>query len=291
MMKNSCFAFRPFNVGGCFEFKLPNGKTMLVDPYFPDDGKGVGKDKEVVEACDYILLTHTHFDHDMHVGYFSEKFHPKVFVQADAAIETMIFHKIPIDNIIPVNHGQEFELDGFKLQGYMTKHASFGLRKWDPDKDITLTKFGLPGHKKLDAYGDVQCVNYLIAFDNGFTTAIVSGTDFSCDIQKKATEHHIDLLIRQFGMRKGPQTSGDSHGVDFNSQIPPEEFADVIAKYHAQIMIPFHFENTLKHWGEERLKAYVDAVTEEMSHRYPGRVMFYPEAYTWYHVGLDISKG
>lgn len=284
-MKNVCFSFRPFNVGGCFEFKLPNGKTIMVDPYFPEDGKGVGKDKEAVEACDYILLTHTHFDHDMHVGYFVEKFNPRVFVQADAAIDVMIFHQIPLDNIIPVHHGQEFELDGFLVQGFMTKHANFGLRKWDPNHDLTLKRVGVAGHKKVDTYGDVECVNYLLTLDNGFTTAIISGTDFSSDIQKKATEHHIDLLFRQFGMRRGMKSA-----MDFDSQIPPDEFAGVIAKYHAQVMIPFHFENSLKTWGEERLRAYVEDVSAEMRKRYPGRIMFYPEAWIWYHAGVDISK-
>ncbi|MBS6643981.1 MAG: MBL fold metallo-hydrolase [Clostridiaceae bacterium] len=275
-------SFRPYNVGGCFEFKLPNDKTVLIDPYFPEDGKGIGKDKEVVKACDYILLSHTHFDHDMHVGYFVEKFNPKVFTQASAAEAVMIFHDIPIDNIIPVHHGQTFELDGFTVQAFMTKHATFGPRKYDPDHDPTFKRTGIKGHKRVDMYGDIECVNYLITLENGFTTAIVSGTDFSKEIQKLCTQHHIDLLFRQFGIRTEKGIVGDS-------QIPPEEFADVIARYHAQVSVPFHFENALKKWGEEKMADYLNSVNAALRKKKQCSVIIMPEAYAWYHAGIDIS--
>lgn len=289
-MKNSCLLFRPFNVGGCFELKLHNGKTVLIDPFFPEDGRPESAKEDSILACDYILLTHTHFDHDMHVGYFVKKFNPKVIVQASAAIEEMIFHQIPIDNIIPIHHGQEFELDGLQIQGFMTKHASFGLRKYDPNRDITYQKFGLEGHKRADVFGDIECVNYLLTLDNGFTMAIVSGTDFSADIRRKVADHHVDLLLRQFGMRKNMVTTGETlEKVNFDSQITPEEFANVIAQYHAQIMMPFHFENTLKRWGEEKLRAYLNDASEIMRQIYPGGAILYPEAYRWYQVGLDVT--
>lgn len=285
-MKNTSLSFRPFNVGGCFEFRLPNGKTILVDPYFPEDGKETGKDKEQVTACDYILLTHTHFDHDMHVGYFVEKFNPIVFTQAAAAEAVMLFHEIPMDNIIPVYHGQTFTLDDFTLQTYMTKHASFGMRKEDINNDITFRRTGITGHKRVDMYGDVECVNFILTLPNGFSFAIVSGTDFSKDIRHACANANLDILFRQFGMRRSMKNPGD-----FDSQIPPEEFADVLTQYHAQIMVPFHFENTLKFWGEEKLKAYLIQAEQALRKKDSCTTILYPDEWNWYQAGMDIRKG
>ena len=61
-----------------------------------------GSTREDVTGADYILLTHSHFDHDIDLGYFVEKFHSLVFCGSMSAEEVLKFHKIPYDNMIPV---------------------------------------------------------------------------------------------------------------------------------------------------------------------------------------------
>ena len=55
-MKYSSVKIRPFNVGGAFEVKLPNGKVILIDPYFTGIDFEGGFTREDVTGADYILL-------------------------------------------------------------------------------------------------------------------------------------------------------------------------------------------------------------------------------------------
>ena len=67
-MKSTSLKIRAFNVGGAFEIKLPNGKIVLIDPFFTSNQFEGGFTREDVTGADYILLTHSHYDHDIDVG-------------------------------------------------------------------------------------------------------------------------------------------------------------------------------------------------------------------------------
>ena len=127
-MKSQSIRIRPFNVGGAFEIVLPNGKVILLDPFFTGNQFDCGKTREDVTGADYIILSHTHFDHDLDVGYFVKKFDSKVFCGAMSAFELVKYHKIPYDNIFPVYPGQTYTLEDFTVSFYQTKHNPSGSR-------------------------------------------------------------------------------------------------------------------------------------------------------------------
>ena len=58
-MKYSSVKIRPFNVGGAFEVKLPNGKVILIDPYFTGVDFEGGFTREDVTGADYCSPTAT----------------------------------------------------------------------------------------------------------------------------------------------------------------------------------------------------------------------------------------
>ena len=62
----------------CFEIVLPSGKTMVLDPYM-DDSYTAPIRSDQIEGCDYILITHGHFDHVTDVGKLADRFGPKIF--------------------------------------------------------------------------------------------------------------------------------------------------------------------------------------------------------------------
>ena len=67
----------------CYEIVLPNGKVLVVDPCIELGYKIPGViEREPLDfkhddftGADYILLSHTHADHTMEVGYLAKKFH------------------------------------------------------------------------------------------------------------------------------------------------------------------------------------------------------------------------
>ena len=114
-MTSNSFKMRTFDAGANHEIVLPNGKVVLIDPYFirckfPDFTR------EDVTGADYIIVTHGHFDHDSDVGYFIEKFNSKVFCGVMTAEYLMKFHKIPFDNLFPVFPNSKFTMDDLTLE-------------------------------------------------------------------------------------------------------------------------------------------------------------------------------
>ena len=74
-----------------YEFVLPNGKTIVMDPYFDTEPAGGHNEfnytptklsaGEWVNGADYIILTHGHFDHVNDLGSVLNKY-PKAHVIA-----------------------------------------------------------------------------------------------------------------------------------------------------------------------------------------------------------------
>ena len=117
-MRRTNVSIRPFNVGCNFQLVLPNGTTILIDPWFTGNEFPGGFTREDITAADYIILTHAHFDHDLDVGYFVQKFNSRVFVGALSALDVLKYHKIPYDNIFPVFPNTKFTLDEFTIEFY-----------------------------------------------------------------------------------------------------------------------------------------------------------------------------
>lgn len=281
-MKNTSVRIRPFNVGCAFEIVLPNGKVVLTDPFFSGNDFPGGKTREDVTGADYIILSHTHFDHDIDVGYFVRKFDSKVFCGAMSAFELVKYHKIPYDNIFPVYPGQTYTLDDFTVFFYSAKHNPSGSRTYDPDHPIAL-KHGFPGHDGCDQLGSMESLDFMITTNNNFRIFANSGRILWKETFDVCRALRPNVLLRQAGLRRG-------HGDLFaGEQVPPAELAELFVKFGAQVIFPFHHEVLVMRWGLEKTNEYMDQVAAEVSKLDPGAMMINPVAWKWYNIGLDVS--
>ena len=276
-MESNCFKVRTFNTAANHEIVLPNGKVVLVDPYFMK----CDFDRENVTGADYIIVTHGHFDHDSDVGYFVEKFNAKVFSGVMTAEALMKFHKIPYDNIFPVFPGERYTMGDVTFDFWQAKHNESGRRTWDPDSDMTKKNWGLEGHQRLDMLGSMESLDWMITTNNGFRIMMVSGRAVFEESFNRCKELRPNVLLRQAGVRH-PERPGE--------QVPAEELAQLLVRYGAQLILPFHMDVIDKKWGHEKCVAYMGEVAEHVSRLDPGAVFLYPEAAKWYSVGLSITE-
>lgn len=281
-MNSNSIRFRPFNVGGAFEIVLPNGKVILLDPFFTGNDFECGKTREDITGADYIILSHTHFDHDIDVGYFVKKFDSKVFCGAMSAFELVKFHKIPYDNIFPVYPGQTYTLEDFSVSFFQTKHNPSGARTYDPDNPIA-AKIGIQGHDACDELGSMESLDFMITTNNNFRILENSGRIVWKEIFDVCKEKRPNVLLRQAGVRRG-------HGDLFSGeQIPPAELAELFTKFGAQVIVPFHHDVMVKRWGLQKTNEYLDKVAAEVHKQDPGAVMLNPVAWQWYSMGIEIT--
>lgn len=282
MLSNS-LKIRPFNVGAAFEIILPNEKIILIDPWFTGNQFDEGYSREDVTGADYIIVTHTHFDHDMDVGYFVRKFGSKIFVGAMSAPALIKFHKIPYDNVVPVFPGQKFTLPDFTLQTWQSKHNSSGGRIYDANADIAKDYIGLEGHQECDDLGSMESLDIMITTNNNFRILMASGTVVWEDLFDICKSNGPNILLRQAGMREA--------GGDFSTgkQVEPKILAELLVKYHAQIIFPFHHDMMIKRWGKQKLDKYFDTVKQELQKLDREAYFISPEAWKWYNIGIEVS--
>lgn len=275
---------RSFGVGCAHEIRLANGKHIVIDPFFGEK-ETPERGREAITAADYILITHTHFDHDLAAGYLAKKFHSKVFVGTMSAMDFLKFHRIPYDNVFPVTPGQTYRLEDFTLQVWTAKHNPSGGRIYDEETDICRKETGIEGHKECDTWGSLESMDYMITTNNSIRILVASGRIVWDDLFEECRRQHPNILLRQSGMRK---TGEDLFG---GGQVSATELAEVLVKYGAQLIIPFHYDVMVWKIGEDGVKQYFAQVKAEVERLALGTSLLYPESYRWYTVGFGVQEG
>ncbi len=276
-MKNTAFKIRSFCVGANHEIVLPNGKTVLIDPYFAGfENRETVRDS--VKCADLIILTHSHYDHDSDLGYFVKKCNAKVFCGALSCESLMKFHNIPFDNIFPVFPESKFTMDDLTLQFFQTKHNECGGMTFKTQKSSGV--FGVPGHEQADMWGSLESLDFMLTTKNGFRLMMVSGQDIFHDVFDRCNLFRPNVLLRQAGIR---------HAERPGEQVSAQEMAELLAKYGAEVIFPFHMDVLVKKWGEEKTAAYMQEVSDCLSKIDPGSTFIYPEALRFYNIGIDVT--
>lgn len=274
---------RSFGVGCAHEILLPNGRHILIDPFFgPEETPERGR--EAITAADYILITHTHFDHDLAAGYLAKKFGSKVFVGVLSASDFLKFHQIPYDQVFPVTPGQTYTLEDFTLQIWAAKHNPSGGKIYRPETDICKKETGIEGHQACDHWGSLESVDYMITTKNSLRILVASGRIVWEDLFEECRRQHPNILLRQSGMRK---TGEDLFG---GGQVSPQELAAVLVRYGAQLVIPFHYDVMVWKIGEDGVREYFWQVKEEVERLALGSSLLYPESWKWYRIGMGVES-
>ncbi|MBI4768187.1 MAG: MBL fold metallo-hydrolase [Deltaproteobacteria bacterium] len=99
----------------CFEFVLPSGKVLVVDPYIDYSPTAPIQCSEVTGA-DYMALTHGHYDHITDVGSLLQKFHSKVLCSREIAEPLSRAFNIDLGDLIRVSAGDRVEFGDLQIE-------------------------------------------------------------------------------------------------------------------------------------------------------------------------------
>ncbi len=108
----------------CFEIRLENQKTIVIDPYL-DDSVTAPITSDQIEGCDYIFITHGHYDHVLDVGKLVRRFDSEVFCSREIAGVLAELQGIDPERFTPIAVGDVVERAGLRAEVVQGSHVDF----------------------------------------------------------------------------------------------------------------------------------------------------------------------
>lgn len=252
----------------CYELKLPNGKGILIDPYINGSRYRV-KSVEDVEAADYILISHTHFDHVMDIGEVSQTFDSKIFAGNMSGMELAKYFDIPGYRMNLCSPGDVIFTEDFKLECFRAKHTKLGDFDRPSNWPENLKQENLKEEAAaMNLAGSYEYLNYLLTLPSGFRV-LVWGGGATIDGISHAKEYRPDVSIAQL-----PRESTD-------------DIADLYGAIGGRVIFPHHHDTFLE-MGMEGM-GRIEEVVEKTAERAPDTMVICPEKGKWYQIVTTVK--
>lgn len=284
VLSADCCSLRWINCQ-CFEIKLPNGKTIITDPCYdyPENAGSPladlfrlrGFTTKEIDACDYIILNHTHGDHIANLGELIERFSPTVICHSGVAAEiAQTYSDMKLTSVYPVDYDGHYYFDGFQMDTFHGAHKpqNFTWKCSMEDGDIISQD---PRLSRLHALGGFFNMNYLLTMDDGLRIAFVGGTNDGMDERLRSLRPNIVLRNKLFN--------------DLDIEQVADDWYRFMTQSHAQFVIPMHFEvweNQQPGFAEQTFRlANEKAKDTGLSCR-----MLSPKRTRWYRLSMDFTE-
>ena len=108
----------------CFEIVLPNGKTLVIDP-FVDDAVSSPITSDQFEGCDYLFLTHGHYDHILDAGKLAARFNPIIYCSQFVSESLTVHLGVNSDQVRTVTAGDIVRVNGMTIEVIQGTHVEF----------------------------------------------------------------------------------------------------------------------------------------------------------------------
>lgn len=228
----------------CFEMDF-GGVTVVNDPWITPN-PSTQLTWEAVEKCDYITLSHGHYDHITDIPELVKKFDPYVICGENTAMPLMKWTDLNPTKVFPVCPDLELDTDAVKIKALYGRHnlRPSGWNQLDKVWQSHEMTEGDPNLVELNKWGDFEYRNFLFTSPNGVKT-LMWGTPLDHPIQR-------NILIVQ---------KADIVMMMSTKRYPAADTAEFLSKTGCKTVIVHHidfprdkteFVNLLKYELEKR---------------------------------------
>ena len=267
-----------------FEMILPGGAHLLVDPWL-DEAYMYPVPLKEIERADYVLLTHTHFDHADSIGRIQEKF-PKaaVFVGDLSADALCMEYHLNVERLFRVRHGETYQFDDVKIEAIGARHTESSTGNyWD--KGYCIRKDGT--RSPANWFGSMEMLNYRITGCDGSKIVVWGGMPAQEQVYRMREYQGNDIAI----MHVSPKQ-------DFTM------FSRLVNAIRPKVVIPHHYDiwEALMKKSPEMFQGVplpLDQITPEnilgiikghLEEDCKTTEFFAPEHHVWYRFGFGVEE-
>lgn len=284
---------RWLNTAG-FEIVMSNGKHILVDPFLDGEVNGITCypiSIDEVQQCDYLLLSHIHFDHAQNVEQIQQKFPGlNLFVPELSADPLCQWQNINCARLYRAASGETYQFDDVTIQCFAGRHTESPRGYYRSSKAFT-TKGG--SFDQPLWFGNLELMNYLITTNDGTKILVWAGMTSP------------DQKHRFAGLKPNISLMHVSPKQDFG------EFAELTGAIGTQVIIPHHYDFTeklfdavpdaLNDMSEENRRAfmvdgkfsfprYMKALEAACQEKNPSASLLMLEHHKWYRFGFGWAE-
>lgn len=154
---------------GCACFELDFGGVSVVNDPWITPNKAHGLSWEAVEHCDYITLTHGHFDHTADIPPLMERFDAGLLCGEFTAVPLLRWADVNPMRVYPMHPELELDFGAVKIKALYGRHIPLAgkvsertQRAHDAEGNL-----GDPNLIELAFWGDLEYRNYLYTLPSG----------------------------------------------------------------------------------------------------------------------------
>lgn len=211
---------------GCACFELDFGNVTVVNDPWITRNKATELTWEAIEKCDYITLTHGHFDHTLDIPALLEKFGPYVLCGEFTSVPLLKWSNVNPMRIYPMSPDLELDFSDVKIKALYGRHVPL---PGSADERVQRTANNPmyqndPKLIELGFWGDLEYRNFLYTTPKG-TKILIWGNKLrpeQCNILRREKP---DIAILQV--------------TEINSVA---ETAELMKEIGCKIVMPHHFD-------------------------------------------------
>jgi len=257
----------------CFEIETDQGKRIVTDPYIDEcPNRPVTSDE--IGAMDYILISHTHFDHISQLDKYFEAYRPKILAGHIAGLHLLQALDLSGQCVYGMDHNELLDFGDTRFLRLSGRHsvpgrASRHLVRESKVMEEFQSAFPLPpAYEGLMMEGFYEFSNYLIeTADN--TRILLWGGGVTDDQIERARGLHPDIILMQ---------------VPSN---PPPQIGKLVSVCGASFVMPHHHDT---YYGKRDMAAMMDELSAAVSSAAPYARFIDPAPGRWYTFSKYLSQ-
>lgn len=278
------FKLRWLNNAG-FEMILPGGKHLFVDPWL-DEAEIYPVPIDTIDRMEYVLITHTHFDHCDSIAHIQEKFPKAAIFVGDLSADALCMEfGLNVERLFRVRGGECFEFDDVKIEAIAARHTESSRGNYY-HHGYCIRKDG--SRSPTNWFGSLEMLNYRITAADGSKIVIWGGMTTEEQIHRMRNYKGNDLAV----MHVSPKQ-------DFSL------FVRLVESIGPKVVIPHHYDlwDVLFSKNPEMLKDcslppeqvneqnILNTIKMQLEKDCATVEFFTPEHHKWYRFGLAVTDG